>query len=293
MTQITSYVRSLERSRTARTREDRPPTFTLFGRTWDLLDDVFAPPFSRSTSVAMTLLGLTEELTPRTGSFLEIGCGTGTIAVSAALAGCDRVTAADINPQAVANTVLNARRHRVSDRLSSVHGDLFDALAPEERFDTVYWHSNFVLAPEDHEYEHAHDRAYVDPGYRAHERYLAQGPRRLTPGGRQLLHFSDRGDLDLLHSLAARHGRALHLLDSLRDTDGEDTVEHLLFEVRAAESGAGAGRVSGGGAGDGTAASEAAAGPAAGAQGDRPGADGDGDGPGGAAYRGGVGPAGS
>lgn len=182
----------------------------------------------------MELAGLAEPPRPHTGSFLEVGCGTGIIAVSAALAGCDRVVATDINPQAVANTELNARRHGVAGRLRAVHSDLFDALAPGERFDTIYWHSNFVLAPEDFEYEHTHDRAYVDAGYRAHERYLAQAPDLLTPGGRVLLQFSDRGDLDLLHTLARRHGRSLRLLDSRRDPEGAETVEHLLFEVAAA-----------------------------------------------------------
>ncbi|MCB5166027.1 class I SAM-dependent methyltransferase [Streptomyces bambusae] len=239
MSEFTSHVRSLERSRAARNRQDRPATFELGGRTWDLLDDVFAPPFSRSTAVSMDLLGLTGTPAPRTGSFLEMGCGTGVIAVSAALAGCDRVTATDINPQAVANTALNARRHGVADRLRTVHGDLFAALAPEERFDTVYWHSNFVLAPADFTYDTLHDRAYVDAGYRAHEGYLAEAPDRLTPGGRALLHFSTRGDLGLLRSLAGRHGRALRLLDSRVDPEGTETVEHLLFEIRATAADAG------------------------------------------------------
>ena len=141
------------------------------------------------------------------------------------------MVAVDINPRAVQNTLLNARRHAVQDRLRVVHSDLFDALAPEERFDVVYWHSNFVLAPEGHAYENPHDRAYVDAGYLDHERYLAEAAGLLTPGGRVLLHFSDRGEIGRLRDLAWLHGRRLRLLASRRDREGAETVRHLLYEV--------------------------------------------------------------
>lgn len=98
-----------------------PGTFVLRGRTWDLLPGVPAPPHSRSTDVAMRMLGFGDPLTaPRSGSFLEVGSGTGVIAVSAALAGCDRVVGTDTSPRAVRNTDLNAARHGVADRVRAV-----------------------------------------------------------------------------------------------------------------------------------------------------------------------------
>ncbi|WP_225805144.1 class I SAM-dependent methyltransferase [Streptomyces sp. NK15101] len=263
MTQVDQYVRSLERSRASLLRRDRPKTFAMAGREWDLLGGVFAPPFSPSTGVAMELLGLTDaDRAPWRGSFLEVGCGTGVIAVSAALAGCDRVTALDISEQAVRNTRMNAERHGVADRVKVVHSDLFDGLAAGgtgegaaggtgggtgddvgggtgddvggERFDTVYWHSNFVLAPSAYRYETMHERAYVDPGYRAHRRFLAEAPSYLADGGRILLHFSDRGDLASLHAIADECGRELRALRGRTDREGEDTVEHTLFEIAVA-----------------------------------------------------------
>ncbi|MFF5280255.1 50S ribosomal protein L11 methyltransferase [Streptomyces sp. NPDC013171] len=204
-------------------------------REWDLLDGVFAPPFSPSTGVAMELLGLTgPDRAPWRGSFLEVGCGTGVIAVSAALAGCDRVTALDISEQAVRNTGMNAARHGVADRVKVLHSDLFDGLAGGERFDTVYWHSNFVLAPSAYRYETMHERAYVDPGYRAHRRFLAEAPSYLAEGGRVLLHFSDRGDLASLHAIAEECGRELRVLRGRSDREGGDAVEHTLFEIASA-----------------------------------------------------------
>nr|WP_168513854.1 class I SAM-dependent methyltransferase [Streptomyces sp. S1D4-11]QIY99815.1 class I SAM-dependent methyltransferase [Streptomyces sp. S1D4-11] len=235
MAELKSYVRSLERSRRALTRTDRPEMFALANREWDVLGGVFSPAFSATTRVAMEVLGLVGDEEPdfwrRSGSFLEIGSGTGIIAVSAALAGCERVVATDINPDAVRNTEINAARHDMADRVRVVHSDLFSALDPAERFDTVYWHSNFVLAPDDYRYETDHERAYVDPGYRAHRRYLVEAPGLLTEGGSALLQFSDRGDLSLLHDMAAECGRTLRVLDGRGFLEGEERIEHLLLEI--------------------------------------------------------------
>ncbi|MDQ8707235.1 methyltransferase domain-containing protein [Streptomyces sp. LHD-70] len=225
----------MERSREAAADGERPGVFTMRGRDWTLLPEVFAPPYSASTDAAMELLGFVEgPQVPRQGSFLEVGCGTGIIAVSAALAGCDRVLATDINEHAVENAALNAQRHGVAGRVSSRHSDLFDALDPDQRFDTVYWHSNFVLAPADYAYESVHECAYVDPGYAAHRRYLIEAPLRTTPGGSALLHFSDRGDLAGLHAIADESGRELDVLSSIRIREGRELVEHMLIEVSAA-----------------------------------------------------------
>lgn len=232
MTQAGNYLLSLERSRQARTRADRPSSFTMYDREWALLPEVFAPIYSPSTRMAMDFLGLGEPLeVPRTGSFLEIGCGTGIIAVSAALAGCDRVVATDINPAAVRNAAENAVRHGVADRLTATQSNLFDQLDGHELFDTIFWSSNYVAAPAGYEYQNTHERAYVDPGYRTHRRFLAEAARWLAPGGVILLHFSTRGDLVDLLRATGEHRQALSMLDSRTIQEGEITVEHMLLEV--------------------------------------------------------------
>ena len=231
---VRSYLGSLERSRWSRTEAVRPRVFSLAGRDWDLLDQVFAPPHHASTAVALELLGITAPSTVTlTGSLLEIGSGTGVIAVSAALRHCRTVVAADINPHAVENTALNAERHGVAHRVRSLHSDLFSGLGPDERFDTVVWSSNYVLAPTDFEYRAVHERAYVDPGYAAHRRYLAEARNWTTEGGRVLLHFSSRGDLAALGAIASATGCRLRLLKSTSVLEGADLIVHQLFEVVA------------------------------------------------------------
>ncbi|MEU0159799.1 class I SAM-dependent methyltransferase [Streptomyces sp. NPDC006261] len=231
MSDVRSHLRSLERSRRSRTDPDRPRTFSLGGREWDLLDDVFAPVHSPSTEIALEFLGLDGSGAQPPSSLLEIGCGTGVIAVSAALAGC-RTTASDINENAVRNTRLNADRHGVGDRLTTVHSDLFDALDDGARFDRIFWSSNYVLAPEDFVYRSVHERSYVDPAYGAHRRYLTEAPHHLTEGGAVLLHFCERGDLARLSQIAEECGRGLRVLRSRTVLEGEDRIEHHLLEVR-------------------------------------------------------------
>ena len=232
MYDVRCYLRSLERSEHARTRGDRPSVFTLRGREWDLLDEVFCPDYSPSSSVSLEFLGCFEDVhLPRRGSMLEVGSGTGVIAVMAALMGCDRVVATDVNERAVLNSAMNAQRHGVAGRVRAVHGDLFDGLDPHERFDLVFWHSNYVLAPDGYQCRTLHDRAYVDPGYATHRRFLAEAPDWTTEQGSVLLHFSSRGDLDALRSIADQCGRDLRPLRRCTVQDGEETVEHLLLEV--------------------------------------------------------------
>lgn len=238
MSDITSYLRSLERSRDSLRRENRPETFMLRGREWDLLPTVFSPVHSGTTEIVLEALGLSADpARPWSGSFLEIGCGTGVVAVTAALAGCERVTASDIHHEAVDNAARNARRHGVADRVTAVHSDLFDALPEGLRFDTVVWSSPYVRAPADYAYRSPHERAYVDPGYRAHRRFLTGVTARLAPGGRALLHFSSRGDLAGLRELAEETGRELSVRTTHRLEDRGDVVEHMLIEVRAAGDG--------------------------------------------------------
>jgi release factor glutamine methyltransferase len=227
----TDYRESLARSRQARTSPDRPNEFRMRGRDWDLLDDVFAPVFSPSTEVFLDLLG--DRRLPVGGSLLEIGTGCGIIAVEAALAGCRRVVAADINLRAVRNAERNAERHGVTGRVSCRRSDMFAGLAAGERFDLVFWHSNFVLAPPGHRYDNDHDRAYVDVGYDAHRRYLAEAHDWARPGtGRVMLGFSTRGDERLLRRLAADAGRVLHPVAERGVVEGPYTVTYRLIESR-------------------------------------------------------------
>lgn len=138
--------------------------------------------------------------------FLEIGPGTGAIAVHAALAGARRVLAIDINPAAVANTQANIDRHGLGDRMEVREGDVFGPLRPGERFDLIFWNVPFGYVEPGLEPTPL-QRSTLDPGYEATRRYIHQGRRHLKPGGRLVLGFSTViGRLELVERIAAEVG---------------------------------------------------------------------------------------
>ena len=86
---------------------------------------------------------------------LDVGAGSGVIAVVLARElGCE-VTALDCSPAALAVAKRNAERHGVSERIRFVESDLFAALPKDERFDLLVSNPPYVaerergeLAPE-------------------------------------------------------------------------------------------------------------------------------------------------
>lgn len=67
---------------------------------------------------------------------LDIGCGSGLLAVQLARNGAAHVHAIDIDEPAVANTLTNAFRNGVADRVSAAAADLYPWV-PEERYDLI------------------------------------------------------------------------------------------------------------------------------------------------------------
>ncbi|MCT2543359.1 MULTISPECIES: methyltransferase [Streptomyces] len=206
--------------------ETLPSSFSMFGRDWDLVPDVFAPVYDLSTALFTAWLPLA-----RGTDLLEVGCGTGVTSVMAALRGCPRVTALDINPAAVRNTARNVRRHAVDDRVRVLESDLFARLPADDRYDVVYWNSSFVDAPVDRERLSALEAAVIDPGYETHERFLAQACRHLNPGGRIFLGFSTLGNRARLDELAAVHDIVVRTHRASGGT-GSANVTYQLLEIR-------------------------------------------------------------
>lgn len=95
-----------------------------------VLPGVFYPQFTISTKLLLTCLEK-EDLKNKT--FLELGCGTGIISVLAAKKGAE-VMASDINPKAIENVSLNAKKNRVG--VKAVVSDLFEDI-PAQHFDWI------------------------------------------------------------------------------------------------------------------------------------------------------------
>ena len=112
------------------------------------------------------------QLNLRDRNVLDVGTGTGIIALSAARAGAANVVAVDINPNAALSARENAAAHGFADRVSVVCGDLLAALTPRAKFDVIL--SNPPFFPE--EPIDVADRAWhAGPGYRDIERAVRAG----------------------------------------------------------------------------------------------------------------------
>jgi release factor glutamine methyltransferase len=174
----------------------------VLGTPITVLANVFSPKYMLGAEPFTRMLAFQPGI-----DFLEIGPGTGAIAVQAALAGARRVLAIDINPAAVANTQANIDRHGLGGRMEVREGDIFEPLRPGETFDLIFWNVPFAYVEPDTVELTPLRRSTLDPGYEATRRYIHQGHRHLEPGGRLVLGFSTViGRLELVERIAAEVG---------------------------------------------------------------------------------------
>lgn len=208
--------------------DDLPDEFSLLGRDWTLHRGVFPGTLTAATEVMASILPY-----PEGGSFLEVGCGTGVIAVTAALRGCAAVTALDINEKAVANTRANAERHGVSDRVRVLHSDLYAALDEGDRFDAIFWNVPWTYVEDGFPLSTDLHSAVFDPGYQGQARFIAGARDHLADGGRLLMGTADLGDRERVDALAEENGMRVELLRKVRRIEVVRVMEYHLLELHA------------------------------------------------------------
>jgi release factor glutamine methyltransferase len=143
---------------------------------------------------------------------LDIGTGSGCLAIALALRHKSaRVTATDVSPEALAIARRNAERHKVSERIRFLEGDLFAPVPCGERFDFIVSNPPYVrraeietLAPEVREYEPQLALDGGENGFVVFDRLIAQAPDYLEPGGHLLV------EIHALLETEARDRFALH-----------------------------------------------------------------------------------
>ncbi|MEP7082496.1 MAG: 50S ribosomal protein L11 methyltransferase [Chloroflexota bacterium] len=87
-------------------------------------------------------LAMLQELSPMPGAVLDVGAGSGILGLAALRLGAERVTAVDIDADAVRATLDNAARNDLADRVSASRGSL--GTEPTERYGLVL--ANLVAA---------------------------------------------------------------------------------------------------------------------------------------------------
>ncbi|GAB1421143.1 50S ribosomal protein L11 methyltransferase [Anaerolineales bacterium] len=76
-----------------------------------------------------------EDLTQTGEKVLDLGCGSGILAIAAAKLGAGSILAVDIDPVAVANTIENSERNQVEDLIIAQTGSLASLITSPRRFD--------------------------------------------------------------------------------------------------------------------------------------------------------------
>lgn len=209
----------------SRTPEKRK--ISLLGKTYWQYPSVFDTEF---TSQGCEFLGLEisqivrKELSKRNDQevydMLEIGCGTGHASIEVALSydQC-HIWATDVNPQAVENTLANAKLHGVADRVQAFLGDVYDA--PElvnKQFDLIFWSFPFLPDTDPNGSDESVNldplvRGLVDPGYNGMRDYLTGATNHLKKNGRILLAFSfELGSEQLLKKVMSEAGWSYKVL---------------------------------------------------------------------------------
>lgn len=161
-------------------------------------------------------------------SVVEVGTGSGILALSAAKAGAARVLALDINPAAAAAAQSNAADNGFADTVTALESDLFAAVPPDDRFDVI------ISSPPSFAGEplNVADRAWhAGANYCTIAPLFAQARARLKPGGRMYLLLSSDSDLELFATLTRQAGFSSRLL-----AERSIVVEtFLLFELASTQ----------------------------------------------------------
>jgi methylase of polypeptide subunit release factors len=140
---------------------------------------------------------------------LDVGTGSGILALAAARAGAAHVVATDINPNAALTAAENARASGLGERVSALSADLLSALSPRPLFDVI------LSSPPKHagEPRDLADRGWhAGPDYRDIAALFDQSRERLKRGGLLYVMLSSDSDLDLFAALITRARLRAHLV---------------------------------------------------------------------------------
>jgi S-methylmethionine-dependent homocysteine/selenocysteine methylase/SAM-dependent methyltransferase len=139
------------------------------------------------------------------GRCLDVGCGSGLQTIALARNGAAHVHAIDRDERAVANTLTNAFRNGVADRVSAGAVDLFPWV-PDERYDVIV--ASLFQAPTDPFEQLDTERPLDYWGRNLIDQMLAKLPRALAPDGAayvlQLSIIGQRRTEELLGRLGLR-----------------------------------------------------------------------------------------
>lgn len=181
-------------------KRNRNTTVKVCGLTLTVRPTVFHPSYFLTSAYFAEFIGALDLTGKRV---VDVGTGTGILALSAARAGAAHVLALDVNPNAAETAAINAKANGFADRFTASCSDLFSAVPPDQRFDVILSSPpSFPGEPRD-----LADRAWhAGANYRGIAAMFDQARVRLAPGGRMYVLLSSDSDLILFGQLIAQAG---------------------------------------------------------------------------------------
>jgi methylase of polypeptide subunit release factors len=170
---------------------------------------------------------------------LDMGTGTGVLAILAAQLGASEVVATDISPKAVENARLNVESLRFGGKISvRPPADLFDAVK-DESFDVIIFNVPWIEG----EPKTLYDVAIYDPERRILKGFLERAAEYLAPSGVILVQCSDiscsrgEGFPALFETLAAANGLRIAGSRSISRTSRTIGSKEKVYVVEIRRSG--------------------------------------------------------
>jgi release factor glutamine methyltransferase len=137
---------------------------------------------------------------------LDVCTGSGVIAVHEAKEGAHKVVALDINPEAVRNTELNAKKFGVENIIEARVSDLFSALKDNEKFDVITCNPPFSKKTISDPNQRFVEQSIKDEGHVLHKKFFETVSKYLKPGGKILMADANFGNVEEVLSLADKNG---------------------------------------------------------------------------------------
>ena len=218
----------------ARRQRGEPVAYILgerefYGRSFAVTPDVLIP-----RPETELLVELAVEALPEGASLLDLGTGSGAIAVSIA---CERkdiqVVATDISAAALEVAQRNAKRYtRGKQRIVFCRGDWFAALPPGRRFDGIVSNPPYIAQGDTHlsqgdlRYEPAIALTDFSDGLSVFRKLAKEAPGWLRPGGKLWMeHGYDQAEQVRAQLLSCGFGA----VESWRDLAGIERVSGGIF----------------------------------------------------------------
>jgi release factor glutamine methyltransferase len=164
-------------------------------------------------------------------SVLDVGTGSGVIAVFACYQGASKVVAVDINPAAIKSARHNAKSHGFGKTMTVKRSNLFTAVA-NQKFDVITANLPFRNKA-------AHDlvaQSQWDTDFKTNTQFFLQVGEYLKPGGRIYFSQANFGAIPAIKKLAREAGFSVRAIGS-KAADKAETKKFFAFVIKKKTAG--------------------------------------------------------